>query len=63
MSATKSLTFRKSSYSGGPQGACVEVATAGATRYIRDSKDKGGPVLAFAAHDFAAFVEDAKRNR
>jgi hypothetical protein len=34
----------------------VEVARAGAEVLVRDSKDAAGPVLAFTAAEWAAFV-------
>jgi hypothetical protein len=47
-------TWRKSSYSG---GNCVEVAKLpDDSRAVRDSKDPGGPVLAFAPADWRAFT-------
>jgi uncharacterized protein DUF397 len=49
--------WRKSSYSGDNGGNCVEVAgnLAGVVA-VRDSKDPGGPVLAFAPADWRTFV-------
>jgi Domain of unknown function (DUF397) len=53
--------WRKSSYSGGNGGACVEVAAAPAGgRMIRDSKDPSGPKLAFAADEWLAFIAAVK---
>lgn len=46
------LTWFKSSYSAGDGGQCVEIAGGPAAVYVRDSKDKTGPVLTF---DFAAW--------
>jgi hypothetical protein len=40
--------WRKSSYSGGMDENCVEVAHLAAGLAVRDSKDPGGPVLRFA---------------
>ncbi|TCB95962.1 DUF397 domain-containing protein [Micromonospora zingiberis] len=37
-------------------GNCVEVATVDGHVAVRDSKDRGGPVLAFAASAWNAFV-------
>jgi Domain of unknown function (DUF397) len=72
--------WRKSSYSNGSGGSCVEVAdirpqgtrdgpdgtlaavTADSIRTtmylvaVRDSKDRGGPVLVFAADEWRAFA-------
>ena len=39
------LTWRKSSFSEGSQGNCVEVALASASVAVRDSKNAGGPML------------------
>jgi hypothetical protein len=52
--------WRTSSYSGA-NGDCVEVATsvAGAVA-VRDSKDRGGPVLRFSPASWQAFVEGVR---
>jgi Domain of unknown function (DUF397) len=55
------VQWRKSSYSGSNGGACVEVAhLPGGVLAVRDSKDPGGPKLAFAADEWAAFTEGVK---
>jgi hypothetical protein len=46
----------KSSYSGGRQGECHEMARSHADVPVRDSKVVGGPALVFAADEWAAFV-------
>jgi Domain of unknown function (DUF397) len=53
--------WRKSSYSGGNGGACVEVARnlPGAVA-VRDSKDPDGPKLAFTPPEWAAFTAGVK---
>jgi hypothetical protein len=53
--------WRKSSYSGGNGGACVEVARnlPGAVA-VRDSKDPDGPRLAFAPEEWTAFTAGVK---
>jgi len=49
--------WRKSSFSGGAQQNCVEVAqTAAGTVAVRDSKDPAGPVLRFTRAEWTAFV-------
>jgi Domain of unknown function (DUF397) len=53
--------WRKSSYSGGNGGACVEVARnlPGAVA-VRDSKDPDGPRLAFTPEEWTAFTAGVK---
>jgi hypothetical protein len=49
--------WRKSSYSGGNGGACVEVASHGGLILIRDTKNHGhGPVQRYAPAAWRAFV-------
>ncbi|MGH3920871.1 MAG: DUF397 domain-containing protein, partial [Pseudonocardiaceae bacterium] len=49
--------WRKSSYSNGSGGACVEVADLNhGSRAVRDSKDPTGPALMFTATEWAAFT-------
>jgi hypothetical protein len=52
------LAWRKSSYSGGEGGNCVEVADLpDGGRAVRDTKEQGrGPVLLFTAGEWAAFT-------
>jgi hypothetical protein len=51
------VSWRKSSYSGGNGGNCVEVAAAlPAAIAVRDSKDPDGPKLVFTPQDWAAFT-------
>ena len=52
--------WRKSSRSGG-QGQCVEVAdNLPGVVAVRDSKNPGGPALAFTPDDWAAFIGGVK---
>jgi hypothetical protein len=52
-------SWRKSSYSGDNGGECVEVATSGAV-LVRDTTDRGGPVLTFTADTWRAFTTTIK---
>jgi Domain of unknown function (DUF397) len=47
--------WRKSSHSGPNGGECVEVAAAGAV-LVRDTADRGGPVLTFTADVWRVFT-------
>jgi hypothetical protein len=49
-------SFRKSSYSTGANTNCVEIANAVETFFVRDSKDRSGPVLSFTMQDWDAFL-------
>lgn len=54
-------TWRRSSYSDGGQGNCVEVADNFPTAApVRDSKTPHGPALLFPVADWAAFVAALK---
>jgi hypothetical protein len=54
-------TWRKSSYSGNNGGACVEVArNLPGTVAVRDSKDPGGPELAFSPAAWKSFTAQVK---
>jgi hypothetical protein len=57
-----SLIFRKSSFSGGNGGGCLEVAELPeGGRAVRDSKQNGaGPVLWFNAAEWESFVQGVK---
>ena len=48
-------SWRKSSYSGPNGGECVEVATT-ENVLVRDTADRGGPVLTFTADAWRAFT-------
>jgi hypothetical protein len=38
--------------------ACVEVASAGDLVFVRDSKDRSGPVITFERDQFATFLRE-----
>ncbi|MEU4028071.1 DUF397 domain-containing protein [Streptomyces anulatus] len=49
-------TWVKSSYSDGTGNNCIEVSDQSSTIYVRDSKNKKGPVLALSPQTWASFV-------
>nr|WSY54756.1 DUF397 domain-containing protein [Streptomyces sp. NBC_00886] len=53
----------KSSYSGGDQGDCLEVARGYAGVPVRDSKAVTGPALVFSPGGWAAFVGAVRDGR
>jgi Domain of unknown function (DUF397) len=54
-------TWRKSSYSGGQGGNCVEAAARPAGRVaVRDSQDQAGPVLRFPQEAWSVFMAGIK---
>lgn len=54
-------TWRKSTYSNGTGGDCVEVADMPGGRHaLRDSKNPHGPVLLFSANQWQAFTRGVK---
>jgi len=58
------LGWRKSSYSGGNGGDCVEVGQAAGMIAVRDTKDYGqGQVQRFSAADWRVFVAQLKAYR
>jgi len=55
-----SVSWRKSSYSGGNGGNCIQVADLPGTVAVRDSKDPDGPALLFTPAEWAAFTARVK---
>lgn len=55
MSKELTTRWRKSSYSSGPNGACVEVAGSVNRIAVRDTKDRDGGTLRFGATSWSAF--------
>ncbi|MBF9130769.1 DUF397 domain-containing protein [Plantactinospora sp. S1510] len=49
------VTWRKSTRSGS-SGNCIEVATPPQVVFVRDSKDRSGPVLAFEPAAWRVFI-------
>ena len=50
-------TWRKSTYSNGSGGNCVEIADLPNGRAVRDSKHPEGPILVFTRQGWRAFVQ------
>jgi hypothetical protein len=50
------MTWRKSSYSGGGNGDCVEVAVGVEAIGVRDSKNVTGPTLEFGVGQWRRFL-------
>lgn len=54
-------TWFKSTFSGGGNGNCVEVAFGDGHVGMRDSKQRGaGPVLIFTAPEWASFLDELR---
>ena len=58
--STQQLTWRKSSYSAGGNGACVEIAMVPGRVGVRDSKNATGPTLGFTPVAWRRFLTDAR---
>ncbi|MEU6253325.1 DUF397 domain-containing protein [Streptomyces sp. NPDC047043] len=59
-------SWRKSTYSGGSSGDCLEVTDAAHPRAlvpVRDSKNPTGPAIAFSPPAWQAFVTSLGRTR
>lgn len=57
------LTWRKSSYSSGGTGDCVEVAPTPRGVAMRDSKNPEGGSITFTLEDWATFILSVKRGK
>lgn len=55
------LAWFKSSYSGNEGGECVEVAAGPDAVFVRDSKNRQGPRLAFGRAEWSEFVRFASQ--
>jgi hypothetical protein len=56
-------TWRKSTYSGGNGGGCVEVGTAGDVIAIRDTTNRDGGTLAVSTQAWKSFASKIKHNK
>lgn len=53
------MDWRKSTYSGGTGGSCVEVAASGVV-CVRDTTNRGGGNLSFSAEAWVSFLATIK---
>ncbi|MEV8417554.1 DUF397 domain-containing protein [Streptomyces niveus] len=60
VSSERFTVWRKSSYSGGGNGECLEVADGHPVVPVRDSKFAHGPALVFPVTDWSSFVSAVK---
>ena len=60
MDSMNSAIWRKSSYSGGNGGNCVEAGSLPGAVHVRDTVNRGGVVLKFSASAWAAFAASIK---
>ena len=57
---TSNVSWRKSSYSGGSGGNCIEVGSKQNVIVVRDTKDRQGPVLKVSAEAWRRFADRLK---
>jgi hypothetical protein len=55
-------TWRKSTYSNGSGGNCVEAAATQGGPALRDSKNPDGPALLFSASQWQTFIQELQKN-
>ncbi|MFI6690425.1 DUF397 domain-containing protein [Streptomyces sp. NPDC050433] len=60
VSSERFTGWRKSSYSGGGNGECLEVADGHPVVPVRDSKSPHGPALVFPTAGWSSFVTAVK---
>jgi hypothetical protein len=60
MEGSSALIWRKSSFSGGNGGQCVETASSGRAVLVRDTTDRDGGTLTFTAGAWSAFLATVK---
>jgi hypothetical protein len=58
----ETMNWRKSTYSSGNGGECVEVADHANRVLVRDTEDRQGPTLAFSPAAWRRFAEQVKRS-
>jgi Domain of unknown function (DUF397) len=57
----ETMNWRKSTYSSGNGGECVEIADHANRVLVRDTKDRNGPVLRFTPGAWRRFADRVKR--
>jgi hypothetical protein len=60
MEGLSAVTWRKSSFSGGNGGQCVEVAETAHVVLVRDTTDRDGAVLSIPASVWQTFTDGLK---
>lgn len=60
MTEFRAAGWRKSSYSDGAGGTCVEVASVPGAFGVRDSKDRDGGMLVFGLASWSSFAAGVK---
>lgn len=63
VAVAEGLPWRTSSRSSSQGGQCVEVAETESTWYVRDSKDRRGPVLAVTDRAWSVFTDTLRTGR
>lgn len=61
-STPATVSWQKSTASGGSSSECVQVTRAGAHLWIRDSKDPHGPILELSSQAWTAFLGGLRRD-
>lgn len=59
----RAVTWHTASASGNQGGNCVEVARVSSRIGVRDSKDRGGPVLGFTLTAWTSFLTEVREGR
>jgi hypothetical protein len=60
MEGTNAVTWRKSSFSGGNGGQCVEAGSIPGAVLVRDTTNRDGGTLAFSAQAWKSFAATVK---
>jgi hypothetical protein len=60
MEGPNAVTWRKSSFSGGNGGQCVEAGSIAGAVLVRDTTNRDGGMLAFSAQAWKAFAATIK---